>query len=258
MPGRNGQTGNYRYGFNGMESDDEFKGNENSYTTEYRLFDSRLGRWLSIDPEAALFPSQSPYAFVDNDPLNKLDVKGDRPIPINDLLSLYGYKSREDHLFPEKTLAESIMDGVKRTADLILGPRKGRKGIIDDILFTLETGTEIRKENFQRDMGNSTLPNLKNYMQTLENIEKSIDAELKDVNEKIEQLQKEEAENGTGFNVEEIKSQYKTKYELEDRKHTLEFEKGKLKKAIEKKEAEPDKAGISSGDDKVGVSGDGT
>src|SRR5690554_7020950 len=39
----------YRYGFNGMEKDDQIKGKENSYTTEIRQYDPRLGRWLSID-----------------------------------------------------------------------------------------------------------------------------------------------------------------------------------------------------------------
>ena len=40
----------YRYGFNGMERDDEIKGSGNSYTTEFRLLDPRLGRWPSTDP----------------------------------------------------------------------------------------------------------------------------------------------------------------------------------------------------------------
>jgi len=35
--------GGYRYAFNGMEKDDEVKGSGNSYTTEFRQYDSRLG-----------------------------------------------------------------------------------------------------------------------------------------------------------------------------------------------------------------------
>jgi len=50
MPGRSYNSGEYRYGFNGMEKDDEVKGSGNSYTTEFRQYDPRLGRWMSLDP----------------------------------------------------------------------------------------------------------------------------------------------------------------------------------------------------------------
>ena len=41
------------YGFTGHEKDDEISGSGNSYTTEYRLYDSRLGTWKRpYDPNA--------------------------------------------------------------------------------------------------------------------------------------------------------------------------------------------------------------
>lgn len=67
----------YRYGFNGMEKDDEAKGVGNSYTTEFRQYDPRLGRWLSIDPKASSMPWQSPYISMDNNPIRYNDVLGD-------------------------------------------------------------------------------------------------------------------------------------------------------------------------------------
>ncbi|HYG51075.1 MAG TPA: hypothetical protein VD905_09240, partial [Flavobacteriales bacterium] len=54
----------YRYGFNGMEKDEEVKGKGNSYTTLYRQYDSRLGRWLSLDPKTLELPWQSPYCSM--------------------------------------------------------------------------------------------------------------------------------------------------------------------------------------------------
>ena len=66
----------YRYGFNGMEKDYEAKGKGNSYTTEFRQYDSRLGRWLSIDPLFSNFPWQSPYVGFDNNPILLVDPKG--------------------------------------------------------------------------------------------------------------------------------------------------------------------------------------
>jgi RHS repeat-associated protein len=59
-----------------MEYDDEVKGDGNSYTTEFRQYDPRLGRWLSIDPMYAKFPWQSPYVAFDNNPIFYIDPKG--------------------------------------------------------------------------------------------------------------------------------------------------------------------------------------
>jgi RHS repeat-associated protein len=64
----------YRYGFNGMERDDEVKGSGNNYTTEFRQYDSRLGRWLSIDPLLKSF--ESPYAAYSNSPVYLADPNG--------------------------------------------------------------------------------------------------------------------------------------------------------------------------------------
>ena len=66
----------YRYGFQGSEKDDEIKGEGNSYTIHFRQLDPRVGRWLSIDPEASSFPWQSPYVSMDNNPVALTDVFG--------------------------------------------------------------------------------------------------------------------------------------------------------------------------------------
>lgn len=63
----------YRYGFQGQEKEDEFKGSGNSYTTELRQYDARIGRWLSFDPEDQ-YPS--PYTGFGNNPLNGIDEDG--------------------------------------------------------------------------------------------------------------------------------------------------------------------------------------
>jgi len=72
----------YRYGFNGMEKDDNIKGEGNSYTTEFRQYDPRVGRWLSVDPMERNFPSESPYNFSYNSPLIFTDQGGDSPISV--------------------------------------------------------------------------------------------------------------------------------------------------------------------------------
>jgi RHS repeat-associated protein len=76
MPGRSFSSGSYRYGFNGMESDDEIKGDGNSLDFGARIYDSRLGRWLSVDPYATKYVGIGPYTFVDNKPIWAVDSKG--------------------------------------------------------------------------------------------------------------------------------------------------------------------------------------
>ena len=69
----------FRYGYQGSEQDNEVKGEGNSYTTEFRQLDPRLGRWLTIDPEAKKYPWESPYASMNNNPIFYNDVDGDDP-----------------------------------------------------------------------------------------------------------------------------------------------------------------------------------
>ena len=67
-------SGGYRYGYQGSEKDNEFKGNGNSYTTEFRQLDPRLGRWLSVDP--VIQPWQSSYCSMDCNPVFYIDPTG--------------------------------------------------------------------------------------------------------------------------------------------------------------------------------------
>ncbi|MGV3631749.1 MAG: RHS repeat-associated core domain-containing protein [Bacteroidota bacterium] len=76
MPGRNENPTGYRYAYNGMETDPEVKGEGNSYTTEFRHYDPRLGRWLSLDPLMGEFPWMSPYVGFDNNPVIYTDPYG--------------------------------------------------------------------------------------------------------------------------------------------------------------------------------------
>ncbi len=76
MPGRRNFTDEYRYGYNGMEKDLEHKTNGNAYTTEFRQYDPRLGRWMSLDPLMMKFPWMSPYVAFDNNPVFFVDPWG--------------------------------------------------------------------------------------------------------------------------------------------------------------------------------------
>ena len=66
----------YRFGFNGMEKVDEVSGSGNAYDFGARIYDSRLGRWMSVDPLQKKYPSLSPYNFVANSPILFIDPDG--------------------------------------------------------------------------------------------------------------------------------------------------------------------------------------
>jgi RHS repeat-associated protein len=76
-------TSTYRYGFQGMENDNETSGNGNAYDFGARIYDSRLGRFMTIDPAAQEYPAFSDYSFVANSPLQYIDPDGRRIRPVN-------------------------------------------------------------------------------------------------------------------------------------------------------------------------------
>ena len=76
MPGRTYSSPGYRYGYNGMEKDNELKGNANSLDYHARIYDPRLGRWLSNDPLQAKYAGLSPYNYVANNPIFFVDPSG--------------------------------------------------------------------------------------------------------------------------------------------------------------------------------------
>ena len=65
-----------RVGFNGKENDNDVKGTGNSIDFGGRIYDSRLGRWFSIDQLFAKRPYESPYVFVGNSPNINKEIDG--------------------------------------------------------------------------------------------------------------------------------------------------------------------------------------
>jgi RHS repeat-associated protein len=84
MPGRKFSSSSlYRYGFNGKENDNEVKGEGNQQDYGMRIYDPRLGKFLSVDPLTVSYPWYTPYQFAGNNPIKFIDVDGMEP-GIND------------------------------------------------------------------------------------------------------------------------------------------------------------------------------
>ena len=78
MPGRKytKPSSGYRYGFNGKENDNEVKGEGNQQDYGMRIYDPRLGKFLSVDPIAKDYPELTPFQFASNKPINSIDLDG--------------------------------------------------------------------------------------------------------------------------------------------------------------------------------------
>lgn len=67
--------GEYRYGFNGQEK--EADAGSFDYDFGARMYDSRIARWLALDPFFKKCPDYTPYNFADNNPIFYIDKEGE-------------------------------------------------------------------------------------------------------------------------------------------------------------------------------------
>ncbi len=76
MNGRKYTGDGYRYGFNGKEKDNEISVEAGDYDFGARIYDSRIGRWLSLDALTNKYSSLSGYNFSINNPVLFVDFDG--------------------------------------------------------------------------------------------------------------------------------------------------------------------------------------
>lgn len=99
-------AGGYRFGFQGQEKDDEIHGaTGTSYAFEYRMHDARIGRFLSIDPLAAKYAYNSPYAFSENRVIDAVELEGREQLQfMQDLQAKWNYTVQQVQTAWDNTL----------------------------------------------------------------------------------------------------------------------------------------------------------
>ena len=108
MPGRSftSSGGDYRFGFNGMEDNSELTDVPGSHLDfGARIYDSRLGKFFSLDPMSNKFPSESNYSFAGNSPIALVDIEGKFKFSPQTLVLL-----KEQYPTAYKYLVETVMD----------------------------------------------------------------------------------------------------------------------------------------------------
>lgn len=120
LPNRHANTGDYRYGFNGMELDNELKGEGNSCDFGQRMYDPRVGRWFRTDNVNK--PWLSPYQFASGNPINYVDGDG------NDEIHFYYYLSNmldsEGNSFQQLTLSVEVIENDKEHTFYMHNPQE--------------------------------------------------------------------------------------------------------------------------------------
>ena len=69
-------TGYCGFGFNGKENDNEVKGVGNQQDYGFRIYDPRIGKFLSVDPLFKDYSELTTYQFASNNPILNIDIDG--------------------------------------------------------------------------------------------------------------------------------------------------------------------------------------
>lgn len=84
--GRSWEVGSeYRYGFQKQEKLDNIYGINSTSAFKYRMYDCRIGKFLSLDPLSGKYPFNSPYAFSENQVINAIELEGLEKIEITEV-----------------------------------------------------------------------------------------------------------------------------------------------------------------------------
>ena len=107
MKGRTYSNDQYRYGFNGKEKDNSFASG-NSYDYGFRIYNPRIARFTSPDPEAHKYPGYSPYSYALNTPVSAVDPDGRLIIFIGGLRLWVGQGDQKGYGYGTKKSIQGI------------------------------------------------------------------------------------------------------------------------------------------------------
>jgi RHS repeat-associated protein len=134
-----GSTG-YRYGFNGKENDSEVKGEGNQQDYGMRIYDPRLGKFLSVDPLTKEYPWNSTYAFAEGSPIKYIDLDGLEKAKhwydyeFSDLMSLM-QEMKWSGWSKQQGIPYTLVDVTNRSFNPV--------GIGSHFLYTMATGEDL-------------------------------------------------------------------------------------------------------------------
>ncbi len=108
LPGRTFAGTGYRYGYNGKENDKDISSGAQDYGM--RINDTRLGRFLSVDPITSKFSMLTPYQFASNRPIDGIDLDGLEYLAFH--TSMYKAKETLINAPLSQTVVETVYENI--------------------------------------------------------------------------------------------------------------------------------------------------
>ncbi len=145
MPERSFSNEKYRWGFNGKETDNEVNGAGNSLDFGARIYDSRLGRWSSIDPLQAKYPFLSPYIFAAENPILFIDKEGKENVV---------YIVNVPNAKGEKVMTDIALQAyIDKANEFMKSDKNGVGAKTTFVLYDPSTMKEMKRENMDKTDG---------------------------------------------------------------------------------------------------------
>jgi RHS repeat-associated protein len=119
----------YPYGYNGKYKDNEWAGKGNHYDYGFRMHDTRIARFISVDPLSKKFPMLTPYQYASNTPIQAIDLDGAEGWSVSGIL----FKQAGFTTATEQHIMSKSHDAMQRAGNVskdVLGVAGGVAGIV--------------------------------------------------------------------------------------------------------------------------------
>jgi RHS repeat-associated protein len=148
MPGRSVTPSDaYKYGFNGKINEKELS--DGAQDLGERIYDNRLGRFFSTDPEQRSYPMWSPYNYANNSPVAFTDNEGLNPrltitiktdgsvhVKIENAIMVYG---KQGNLEAAKSYLSNYQNFFNKGANVNVAWGSGITNVTFEVATTLQT-----------------------------------------------------------------------------------------------------------------------
>jgi len=131
----------YRFGYNGKEKINEAYGEGNLYDYGFRIYDPRIGRFLSVDPLAKSYPWYTPYQFAGNKPIIAIDLDG-----LEEYYVVRWVDAKGSHYKSEITLRKAGENEGSPNIDQRIPENTGNKQAV--IIYRLIGSNDVIKSEF--------------------------------------------------------------------------------------------------------------